>query len=167
MIIEQTKQETMETDNEIQKIKDELKSRIDTDNLLRMERTLREELSSFESTLKAYKIKKYERDADDYKNGKVYTWMNEQRDKRMHYPTQIRRERQGRRDHLTSETSDQEMGDRGRTSESSADERFLGPTGHPPLPFPRGRGRGRGGGRGKYKHPPPPHKMTTRSLNNR
>lgn len=136
LIIDQTKLEAKQVNAEVLTIRESIQTKIDTNEFKTMELKIKEELGNFERELKAYKIKKYERDAEDYKNGTVYDWNSRQRQRRGAPPT--------RRDRRNVLTSEEDTSDQGQTSDSSMGERFLG--GHKRGPR-NWRGRGRGVGR--------------------
>lgn len=167
LIIEQTKLETQKVNADLQELKTTLKSNMSKADYTKMETDLKDELTKFEDELKAYKIKKYQRDAEDYKRGTIYNWTtNTQRSRRPRAYRDTRatgaRGQQGdnrRRQHrdlfLTSEegTSEQD-----HTSASSADEAFLGRD--------RAPVRKQGGGGGRGAHPASRiRSMQTRSRN--
>ncbi|KAL7374635.1 hypothetical protein ABVT39_004420 [Epinephelus coioides] len=119
-----------------------------------METELKEELTKFESELKAYKIKKYQRDTEDYKRGIVYNWTTSgQRNWRpcthggtrapgTRAPRRQEGSRQTQRPNLLL-TSEEGTSDQDHTSASSTDEAFLDR-------IPR---RNPGGDRGRGTHP--------------
>lgn len=146
LIIEQTKRDVEKTKNDISELKTTLKD-IDAPQLSNLEMEIQTELKTFEEDLKAYKIRKFERDAEDYRTGSVYNWKRKDKPrvpKPAAHPRRYGRppERRPNRDLLL--TSESETSDQGHTSASSTDDHFLGG---------RGRGRGqrgkrRGGGNG-------------------
>lgn len=107
----------------------------------KLETDLKAELTTFEDELKAFKIKKFERDSEDYRRGMVYNWNLSDRPIRnqRHLGRQHRNWRQPERHHDLLLTSEAETSDPGHTSASSTDEIFLGVG-------KRGRRKRRGGG---------------------
>lgn len=65
LIIEQTKKDAEKVTSELQELKTEINAS-DTTQLTKLEDEIKEGLIKFEDELKAFKIKKYGRDADDY-----------------------------------------------------------------------------------------------------
>ena len=131
LIIEQSKQESSKIKTELQELKTTLRNNMDTTSFTTMETELKQELAGFEDQLKAYKIKKYERDAEDYRRGSVYDWtlhhswkpdaQRSQRPRRRRAPGGHReRARLGQRRELLL-TCEEETSDQGQTSASSTD----------------------------------------------
>lgn len=155
LIIEQTKKDAEKVQTEISELKSTLKEN-NASQLSKLETEIKAGLDTFEEELKAFKIKKFERDAEDYRRGLVYNWTR--RDTRIPRGT-ARLQRHGRqlqhrpiRDLLL--TSEAETSDQGHTSASSTDEAFLGGGA-------RGRrGRRRRGGGNESRDP----NRVTRSL---
>lgn len=149
LIVEQTKQEATQVHIEIENTRELLQKELEIGEWTGLENSIKEELIKFEKELKAYKIKKFERDAEDYKNDAVYNWKDTAHDRPESRRANWRRDgwRQNERqpDQLRSQD---ERSDPGHTSESSMDDHFLG--GHrrpPPHPPNRGGRKRRGGAR--------------------
>lgn len=145
LIIDQTKKDGEKIKKEISELKRTLKEN-DASQLSKLETEMKAELDTFEEELKAFKIKKFERDAEDYRRGSVYNWMKRETG----IPRGTARQRQGKvrrpiRDLLL--TSEAETSDQGHTSASSTDDAFLGGGA-------RGRrGRSRRGGENASRDP--------------
>lgn len=165
LIIEQTKKDAEKVMTEIQELKTEINTP-DTTQVAKLEEAIKEGLAKFEDELKAFKIEKYERDAEDYRRGSVYKW-----DKRRQQKPQTRGQRSGQRGgqrggHRRGEqrqkerhlllTSEAETSDQGSSSASSStDGPFLGQRGGHTYR------KGRGGAKGRSRDP----NRFTRSLN--
>lgn len=154
LIIEQTKKEAEKVKTELQEIKTTLKTKMNKPDFTTMESAFKEELMKFEEELKAYKIKKYQRDSEDYKRGTVYNWTSgalyarRPRARRQRHPraTQYEGTRPGSRKDLLL-TSEDGTSDQSHTGASSAEEAFLEDD--------RSGRRKRGGARGRGARPPP------------
>lgn len=128
LIVEQTKKETEKVMSELQELKTEITAS-DTTQLTKLENEIKEGLTKFEDELKAFKIDKYERDAEDYRKGSVYNWKRRDYTKRTQRPqargqhTGERRQRQRHREMLL--TSEAETSDQGTSASSSTEGSFL------------------------------------------
>lgn len=79
LIIEHSKREKEETQKQLEEIKSQISTIKDDQKKLPFENKLKEDLEKLTDWVRQQKVKKFKRDENDYKEGKVYRWSEQSR----------------------------------------------------------------------------------------
>lgn len=143
LVIEKTKNEKTKLNAEIERLENEMKSKLDKEKYTEITNNISTTLAAHVNDIRSYKMRKYERDTKDYAAGTVYDW---QGIKRRRYRQRPHPQRNNR--HLTLSTaSERDSSDLSDSGSSNNPAHFLA------RGQPRQRGR-QGAGRGGRGGPP-------------